>query len=168
MEADRREAWLEEVMEKWAAGILRTCYAYLGDRALAEDALQETFLKAWKGYDCFRGEAQEKTWLMRIAINTCKDVRRSAYFRHVDRSVPIDELPEGSVPFTMEDDTVTRAVMRLKNPIKEAVLLCWYWQCSAGEAAQVLGISRTMVYKRLERARRILREELGAWYDEEE
>ena len=37
MGAARREAWLEEAMEKWTAGILRVCYAYLGDRALAED-----------------------------------------------------------------------------------------------------------------------------------
>jgi len=166
MGAARREAWLEEAMEKWTAGILRVCYAYLGDRALAEDALQETFLKAWKGYDCFRGEAQEKTWLMRIAINTCKDIRRSAYFRHVDRSTPLEELPEGSVPFTMEDDTITRAVMQLKGPLKETVLLCWYQQLSCSEAAQVLGISRTMVYKRLEKARKILRRELREWYDE--
>lgn len=168
MEKTQKEAWLEEAMEKWAESILRTCYAYLNDAALAEDALQETFLKAWKGYDRFRGEAQEKTWLMRIAINTCKDVRRSAYFRHVDRSTPIEELPEGSVPFTMHDDTATRAVMRLRSPLKEAVLLCWYRQFSLNEASEVLGVSRATVYKRLERARKILRKELGEWYYEEE
>ncbi len=164
----QKEIWLEDAMDKWTESILRTCYAYLGDKALAEDALQETFLKAWKGYDRFRGESEEKTWLMRIAINTCKDVRRSAYFRHVDRSTPIDALPEGSVPFTMRDDTATRAVMRLKSPLKEAVLLCWYQQLSLNEAATVLRISRTAVHKRLEKARKILQKELGAWYYEED
>ena len=46
-----RRQWLESVMDRWEASLLRLCFAYLGDRGLAEDAVQETFLKAWKGYD---------------------------------------------------------------------------------------------------------------------
>jgi len=168
MERADKEAWLEEAMEKWEVSLLRMCCAYLGDRALAEDAVQETFLKAWKGLDSFRGAAQEKTWLMRIAINTCKDVRRSAYFRHVDRSVPLDRLPEGSCPFTMHDDTLTRAVMALKPRFREAVLLCWYQQLPPEEAAQALGVSRSTVYNRLEKARKLLEKELEGWYHEED
>jgi len=167
MERSEKEAWLERAMEEYEQSLLRTCFAYLGDLALAEDAVQETFLKAWKGYSGFRGESQEKTWLMRIAINTCKDVRRSAWFRHTDRATSLDQLPEGSVPFEMEDDTLTRAVMALKRPVKEAVLLCWYQQLSADEAAEALGVSRSTVYSRLEKARTILHKELEAWYYEE-
>jgi DNA-directed RNA polymerase specialized sigma24 family protein len=68
----------------------------------------------------------------------------------------------------MHDDTATRAVMRLKEPLKAAVLLCWYQQFSVSEAAQVLGISRPAVHKRLEKAKKILQKELGAWYYEED
>lgn len=168
MERSEKEMWLEQAMETWEQSLLRTCFAYLGDLALAEDAVQETFLKAWKGYDRFRGASQEKTWLMRIAINTCKDVRRSAWFRHVDRATALDQLPEGSVPFEMEDDTLTRAVMALRSPLKEAVLLCWYQQLTGDEAAEALGVSRSTVYSRLEKARRILQKELGEWYYEED
>ena len=81
MERSERDRWLEGAMARWEQSLLRTCFAYLGDLSLAEDAVQETFLKAWKNLDRFRGEASEKTWLLRIAINTCKDVRRSAWFR---------------------------------------------------------------------------------------
>ena len=52
------------------------CFACLNDEALAEDAVQETFLKAYRALDRFRGDAEEKTWLLRIAINTCRDLRR--------------------------------------------------------------------------------------------
>ena len=131
MENIRRDEWLEQAMEKWEVSLIRVCYAYLGDSSLAEDAVQETFLKAWKGFDAFRGASQEKTWLMRIAINTCKDVRRSAYFRHIDRKTSLDELPEGVYPFAMEDDTLTRSIMALKPPLMEAVLLCWYQELTA-------------------------------------
>ena len=90
-----RAQWLEEAMQQYEQSLIRLCFAYLGDLALAEDAVQETFLKAWKGYCAYRGEASEQTWLMRIAINTCKDIRRSAYFRHTDRRTPLESLPEG-------------------------------------------------------------------------
>ena len=166
MEQFDRGQWLEEAMEHWEQSLLRTCYAYLGDVALAEDAVQETFLKAWKGIDRFRGGASEKTWLMRIAINTCKDVRRGAWFRHIDRNASLDRLPEGSEPFSETDDTLMRAIMALRPRLKEAVLLCWYQQLTADEAAQALGVSRSAVYYRLEQARKQLRKELEAWYDE--
>ena len=69
MERDQRREWLEQAIARWEKPILHLCFAYLGDTALAEDAVQETFLKAWRHYDRFRGEAGDKTWLMRIAIS---------------------------------------------------------------------------------------------------
>ncbi|MBE5794969.1 MAG: RNA polymerase subunit sigma-70, partial [Clostridiales bacterium] len=47
-------------MEQWEVPLLRTCFLMLRDHALAEDAVQQTFLKAWRGYDGFRGECSEK------------------------------------------------------------------------------------------------------------
>ncbi len=167
MEDRERGQWLEGVMERWEQSILRMCFAYLGDRTLAEDAVQETFLKAWKGYDRFRGEAAEKTWLMRIAINTCKDVRRSAWFRHIDRATALEDLPEPQVPFTARDDTVLRAVMGLSPRLREVILLRWYQDLSAEEVSGVLGVARSTVFHRLDRAKRILRKELEEWYHEE-
>lgn len=167
MDRVEREVWLENAMNRWERNLLRTCYAYLGDIALAEDAVQETFLKAWKGFDRFRGASEEKTWLMRIAINTCKDVRRSAWFRHIDRSATLDMLPEGIEPFTSKDDTLTRAIMALKPKIREVVLLHWYQQLSGDETAKALGVSRSTVYNRLEKAQRLLRKDLEVWYLED-
>lgn len=79
--------------------------------------------KAWKSYGSFRGEAEEKTWLTRIAINTCKDLTKSAWSRNTDRSVTPENLPEGSAPFDDQDDTVTRAVLALPKDLKEVTLL---------------------------------------------
>ncbi len=167
MEKTERELWLQDAMNRWECSLLRTCYAYLGDAALAEDAVQETFLKAWKGLGRFQGASEEKTWLMRIAINTCKDMRRSAWFRHTDRSLTLDNLPEGAEPFTVRDDTLTRAVMALKPKLREVVLLHWYQQLSGDETAKALGVPRSTVYNRLEKARRLMRKELEVWYRED-
>jgi len=164
---DPRREWLEEAMNRWEKPILRLCYAYLGDRALAEDAVQETFFKAWKHYDRFRGEADEKTWLMRIAMNHCKDLLKSAWARNTDRSVVPDTLPEGSVPFEERDDTVTRAVMSLEPKLKEVTLLRWYQEMSLEEITRVLRIPRSTVNYRLKKARMTLKGILEEWYDEE-
>ena len=158
-----RAKWLENAMTCYEQSLIRLCCAYLGDIALAEDAVQETFLKAWKQFDSYRGEAAEKTWLTRIAINTCKDVRRSAYFRHVDRAAALDDLPEGSGPFTPQDDSLLQAVRALKPRQREAALLCWYWELSADEAAKALGISRSAVFERLSKARKALQKEMEGW-----
>lgn len=150
-------------MARWEVSLLRMCFAYLRDMSLAEDAVQETFLKAWKGYDSFRGEASEKTWLLRIAVNTCKDLRKSAWFRHIDRAAA---LPEGRESFAEQDDALTRAVMGLKPRLREAVLLRWYQGLTGEETARVLQVARMTVYNRLNKAQRLLQTELEAWHDE--
>ena len=165
---DQRREWLNDAISRWEKPILRLCFAYLGDTALAEDAVQETFFKAWKRYDAFRGEAEEKTWLMRIAMNTCKDLLKSSWSRNTDRSVTIDQLPEGSVPFTERDDTVTRAVMSLPPKLREATLLRWYQGLTLEEMTRVLRLPRSTVNYRLKKAKTLLKGELEDWYYEDE
>ncbi|MCR4885488.1 MAG: sigma-70 family RNA polymerase sigma factor [Clostridiales bacterium] len=167
MTQDPRRAWLEEAMERWEKPMLHLCFAYLGDLALSEDAVQETFFRAWKGYGRFRGEAQEKTWLTRIAINACKDLMKSAWARKTDRTVTPDTLPEGAVPFQARDNTVTRAVLALPPKMKEAVLLRWYQGLTLEEITRVLRLPRSTVNYRLKKAKALLRDELEEWYDEE-
>ena len=168
MVQDLRQEWLEGIITRWERQLLRLCFAYLCDTALAEDAVQETFFKAWKSRDRFRGEAEEKTWLTRIAINTCKDLLKSSWARNTDRSMTPDSMPEGSVPFEERDDTVTRAVMSLPPKIKEVTLLHWYQEMTLEEMAKVLKLPRSTVNYRLKKAKMMLKEELEDWYHEDE
>ena len=168
MAQDLKREWLDEAITRWEKRMLRLCFAYLGDTVLAEDAVQETFFKAWKSYDRFRGEAEEKTWLTRIAVNTCKDLLKSAWARNTDRSVPIDTLPEGSEPFEERDDTVTRAVMSLAPKLKEVTLLHWYQGLTLEEMTKVLRLPRSTINYRLKKAKTILKNELEDWYYEDE
>ena len=161
--SEDRAAWLEGAMARWEKSLLRMCFVYLGDAQLAEDAVQETFLKAYRSLSGFRGEASEKTWLLRIAINTCKDVRRGAWFRHVDRNVALDQLREPSAPDAAFDDSLTRAVMALKPRYRAAVLLCYYKGLTGQEAAQALGVSRATVMNRLRKAKEQIKKALEAW-----
>ena len=168
MEQNPRQEWLDTVITRWEKPILRLCFAFLGDTALAEDAVQETFFKAWKSYDRFRADSAEKTWLTRIAVNTCKDLLKSAWARNTDRSVTPDLLPEGSVPFEEQDDTVTRAVMSLQPGLKEVTLLHWYQGMTLEEMTKVLRLPRSTINYRLKKAKAILKKELEDWYFEDE
>ena len=85
---------IECMVNQYQLPLLRLCYAYLRDEELAKDAVQETFIKAYRNLNGFRETASEKTWLSRIAINTCKDLRRASWFRHVDRSVTLDMISQ--------------------------------------------------------------------------
>ncbi len=79
-----RDQAFVQLVETHGDSLLRMCCLYLNDRHLEEDAVQDTFVKAYRSLARFRGDCSEKTWLMRIAINTCKNYRRSPWHRWVD------------------------------------------------------------------------------------
>lgn len=166
-DAERREQ-LERMMEAHGTPLLRMCAVYLRDAHQAQDAVQETFLKAYRRMDDFRGECSEKTWLTGIAINVCRDYRRAAWFRHVERREDLDALRETPAPDADADDTVLSEVTRLPRRYREAVLLRYYQGLKLKETAEALQISNSAVKQRLKRANAILRERLKEWYFNEE
>ncbi len=154
---DSKETRIERMVTLYQLPLLRLCIMYLHDEEQAKDAVQETFIKAYRNLDSFRNDASEKTWLTRIAINTCKNMYRSAWFRHMDRSVTLDMIAERPAPADEHDDELTTAIMNLPVKLREAALICWLQGMTYDEAADMLGISRQAVGSRLNRARRKLR-----------
>lgn len=152
-----KEQWLTALMDQYEKTIYRLCCAYLQDASLAQDAAQETFVKAYRHKEGFRGSSSEKTWLMRIAINTCKDMRRQSWFRFVDRSVTPEDLPEPASPMTTEQAELWQQVTALPRKYKEVVLLYYDQGMTMSEVAESLGIPRRTVSDRLKRAREALR-----------
>ncbi len=147
----------ERLAERYQTMLLRYCYLYLRDQEMARDAVQDTFFKAYRGWRSFRGESDEKTWLMKIALRACHDIRKSAWFRHVDRRVTPEDLPPASAPFTAEEESLIVQVMQLPPKLREAVLLYYYQNMNVNEIAETLGISHSSVSERLGRARKRLR-----------
>ena len=164
---DSKEERIEHMVLQYQLPLLKLCYAYLHDEELAKDAVQETFIKAFRNLDSFQENASEKTWLSRIAMNTCKDLRRTSWFRHVDRSVTPDMLPEPAAPAKPEDESLTLEIMKLPAKLKEVALLCWLQGMTYSEAAETLGISLQAVGNRLNRARRKLRKVMEGSEDHE-
>lgn len=155
-----REAVIRRMIAEHQTALTRLCYLYLHDLQLAEDAVQETFLKAYRTLDDFRGDASVKTWLSRIAMRTCCDMRRTFWFRRVDRHVTLETLPECAAEADEVEAALTLAVMNLPIREREAVLLYYYQDMNVGEIAKALGVTQPTVSYRLKRAREKLRKEL--------
>ena len=154
---DSKEERMEHMVTLYQLPLLRLCIMYLHDEELAKDAVQETFIKAYRNLDGFRAESSEKTWLTRIAINTCKNISRSGWFRHMDRSVTPDMMAGQPAPADREDAELTVEIMNLPVRLREVALLCWLQGMTYEDAAGALGITRKAVGSRLNRARKKLR-----------
>lgn len=153
----------ERLMIKYGDGLFRLCFLYLSDRALAEDAAQETIVRAWQRYSQFQGTSSEKTWLNTIAINVCRGYLRSPWHRRRTPLDSLDTLPGAEAP--PPDDTVLQAVLALPRKYREVVTLYYYEEHPTPEISAVLGIPRGTVSIRLKRARERLKSMLEEWYD---
>ncbi len=149
----------EQWVRQYSQSVLRTCFIYLADKSMAEDAMQDTFLKAWKAMDQFerRNDAGEKTWLMHIAINVCRDYHRSRWFRHVDMGKALEELPGRYLATAPEDKTLMMDIMRLPAKQKQVILLYYYHEMTLREVADTLGIAPSTVHHRLKKAEALLK-----------
>lgn len=147
---------IEDLYHKHARNIQRLCYLYLGDVAASEDAMQETFLKAYEKYPLFRGNSDIRTWLTRIAINTCKDMQRREARKKV---FPAAEIPEdtqklANIPeHLLKKMMVSEAICKLPRELREVVILFYYQELTTGTIAAILHIPRTTVEFRLKKAR---------------
>lgn len=159
-DARESDARMEALIDAHGNHILRLCVLYLGDRQMAEDAFQETMLKAWRALDTFRGECGERTWLSRIAVNTCRDIMRRGWFRLWRKSAgeePLEQIEEE--PQQMYGE-VTSAVLALPRKYREVIVLYYYQEMKVREIAQALGQSANSVSTRLRRARALLSQTL--------
>lgn len=144
---------LEQLMRVHGDRLLRLCCVYLNDYALAQDAVQETFIKAYRHLDALRDPIAAPAWLTRIAINTCRSMRRSAWLRLVE---PRESLPEAAQEMP-EADALLSEIARLPVKYREVIILYYYQELSTHEAAQLLRIPEKTFSTRLMRARTRLR-----------
>jgi len=180
------EGDLGRLLDAHRADLTGYCYRMLASPFEAEDAVQETMLRAWKAYDKFEGRAAMRTWLHRIATNVCLDMLRSKQHRQRPMDMgparePIEAnlktLPEVTwiepIPDTLvapdpnpEQTAVAKESVRLAFvaalqhlPAKQraALILCEVMNWKAAEVAELLEMSVPSVNSALQRARATLK-----------
>ncbi len=144
--------------------VFHLCLFYLRHAQQAEDAMQETFLKAWKKFDSFRGAGSEKAWLTAIAVNVCRDWLRTPWMHHEKNAQPLDESLLTAQEAKPEDVDVIRAVSGLPVKLREVIVLRYDQRLTVPEIAAALSISASGVNRRLHKARERLKPELWEVY----
>ncbi len=152
------------IYKEHSASITRLCYLYLKDSDLAQDAAQETFIKAYRKLSSFKGNSNINTWLTAIAINTCKSLMRS---KHYGKTISLDEAI--GVPCTFPDKeatvSISEAVQSLPENFRTVILLKYYRGLKTHEIAKILKLPVTTVNYRLSKAKAQLKELLKEDFD---
>ncbi len=157
---NRPDITLNALISQYHTTILHLrCIILLAPTA-AEDAVQETFLKAYRSLPAFRQEASAKTWLTSIALNVCRDMRKSAWWRHTERRVTPEELPLSTPPQDADALALGQAIARLPEKYRNAILLYYYQDMTLQEASTILKTTPSTLSKRLARARSMLKKAL--------
>jgi len=169
----------EVLFTRYEKGIFNLIYRMVGDYEDATDLTSQTFLHALRAYDRFRGEAQEYTWLYRIAVNLCKN-----HFRKRDREARIEmvsldapimsdgeemerdiedltHLPERSLESQEMQALIQQAIMSLSPDLRMVILLRDVQGLSYQEVAEATNCTVEAVKSRIFRARGHLRRVLG-------
>lgn len=159
-----KDVLLNRLMNTYGTNVLRVCFLYLHDHALAQDAAQTTFMKAWSALDRLRDNTTEKAWLMTIAVNTCKSILRSREYRMYAQGADLENMPEPSEDPITPDRTVYNAVLSLPDKYRDVVILHYYQGLPATEVSRALHLPQATVRTRLHRARALLEPMLKGWY----
>ena len=151
------EALFEALYEKYANDVLRVSYFYLGDRQQAEDVTQDVFVRLLTHTPDLE-PGKEKAWLLKVALNRCRDLWRAAWVKRVVLGSPAmdlapapDELGE-----RMERQELLAAIRKLPADFRDVILLHYYQGYGIAEIAQMLGVPDGTISSRLSRGRKKL------------
>jgi RNA polymerase sigma-70 factor (ECF subfamily) len=165
MVEDRLEDWLEEGY----AVSFRTACLILGNRADAEEAVQDAFLRAWRFRDALTSVPSIKPWLYRVVVNSCYSKLRRE-IPHRDRRAGDGELanrmastsdPAASAEQSEVAGVVLAALQRLPVSLRVPVVLRYYADLSERDIALAIGRRPGTVKSRLHEARRRLADDPG-------
>ena len=155
---------LEQLYKKYRDNIFAIGLNYFGNPSDADDIVQETFYKLSKSRTDFDSEEHIRNWLIRVAVNECKRISLSFWWR---KRRPLEEYMETISFETAEEGELFSEVMKLKPKYRQIIHLFYYEGYSTAEIADILHVSQSTVTTRLARARHQLKEHLQeVWHDE--
>jgi RNA polymerase sigma-70 factor, ECF subfamily len=154
-------AAFERLYRQYSPRVYGLCLRLTGQREAAEDCTQESFISAWRALGRFEKRSRFSTWLHQIAVN-CVLSRRKGLRLAYEIGEPLDGLPDrpdpgsGAPPLDVE-----RAIAKLPEGARHALVLVGIYGYSHAEAANALGIAEGTCKAQLHRARQLLSTTLG-------
>ena len=151
------EALFEELYEKYANDVLRVSYFYLGDRQQAEDVTQDVFVRLLTNCPELT-PGKEKAWLLKVALNRCRDLWRAAWVKRVVLGSPAMELTPApdQLDDRLERQELLNAIHRLPPDFRDVILLHYYQGYGISEMAEMMKVPEGTISSRLSRGRKKL------------
>ncbi len=149
--------YFAELYEKYATDVLRMCYFYLADRQKAEDVCQDVFVRLITTQPDLQ-EGREKAWLLKVAMNRCRDLWRGAWLKRVVLGSPAFELVPAPDEYgkMADQQEMMAAVNQLPVMFKEVILLHYYQGYGIAEISAMMDLPEGTISSRLSRGRKKL------------
>ncbi|HEY7825013.1 MAG TPA: sigma-70 family RNA polymerase sigma factor [Acidimicrobiia bacterium] len=149
-----------QIMRNHEDRVFSVCLRIMGSRDLALDAVQETFLTAFRKADQFKGKSALGTWIYRIAVNTCYDQlrkqKRGAADPIPEHLDPADHSAEDAMDSAALRPELQRALAELPEDFRSAVVLADIEGLGLNQVAEIVGVPVGTVKSRVFRGRRLL------------
>lgn len=164
MSTAEQEQCAERIVTTYSDMLIRIGYTWFGNPYDAQDICQTVLMKRMEHTEAFETAALEKAWLLRVAVNACKSLKRSAWFRYTvgleDGALSAVELPENDA------SDLFAQVQRLPPNYRNVIFLHYYEGYGVKEIADILRQSPNLVSKHLARAKTKLKNGLGGQKNE--
>ena len=148
------------LMARYRDGFGRYAFHMLGNREDAQEAMQDSFVRAYRALKDCRDPARFGAWLFRILVNRCRSMRRRLLrYRRFDAELPMDVPATDRAPASFEwREEIARALARLRPHYREAFLLRYVEGLDYAEMASMTGVKEPALRMRVKRAGDQLRE----------
>ena len=153
---EQKEQTFSQIVREHKSTIYTVCYMFSQDKDEVDDLFQEVLVNLWRGFEGFEGRSNVRTWVYRVALNTCISIDRKRRSRpQMKLSMDIN-LFEDRDTDTQQVDMLHRRISRLR-PFDRAIVLLWLEDLSYEEIGQIVGISEKNVSVRLFRIKEQLK-----------
>ncbi len=159
----KKDDILEVAMNEYGNDVYYIVYSYVKNHTVTEDLTQEIFVKLYNNLGSFREDSSLKTWLIRIAINHCKD-----YFRRMDTKLTIvtdrvhqmikgkSSTPEQALVHKETQHELSRAVLQLPLKYREIIFLYYFEEMKLTDIAQCMELNINTVKTRLRKGKKLI------------
>lgn len=148
---------LAQIYNRHVTTVYNVCFMYMKNPHDTEDMVQNTFIRLMRDPTRFESEEHEKAWLIRTAINLCKDFFRSWW---VSKTTDIDKAENVTVGPPLEQNEILIKVLSLPQKYETAIYLYYYEGYSSVEIAKMLGKNESTVRSYLYTGRKLLKIEM--------
>ena len=167
-DAQVRSADIATVIDQYGDFVMTLCMRILGDKMLAEEATQDTFLKVYKSLGDFRAESSLKTWIYRIGYRTAIDYarrqKRNALVVDLDNRRDVNSLETDNVDLVEQDERLNWLEQGIaKLPADQAAIISIFYldEKNVNELSKITGLTESNIKIKLFRARKSLRDLLA-------